>query len=123
MSMEGTTNHIVVACLLDTGCLFDNFIKEDIARRLGTSTQSADRQRLATLADGSITSSVGYVVCDVTLKHDKISMKLKDVKLHILPSGLIVRCYIRISLYKEEQPSTYIVLSFQREQLAGAQLH
>jgi hypothetical protein len=65
--------------------LFANFIKADIARRLGTSTQSADRQRLVTLADGSITSSVGYVVCDVTLKHEEISMKLKDVKLHILP--------------------------------------
>jgi hypothetical protein len=65
--------------------LFANFIKADIARRLGTSTQSANRQRPVTLADGSITSSVGYVVCDVTLKHDETSMKLKDVKLHILP--------------------------------------
>jgi hypothetical protein len=70
MSMERTTKHIVVACLLDTGCLFANFIKADIARRLGTRTQSADRQQLVTLADGSITSSVGYVMCDVTLKHD-----------------------------------------------------
>jgi hypothetical protein len=85
MSMESTTNHIVVACLLDTGCLFANFIKEDIARRFGTSTQSADRQRLITLADGSITSSVEYVMCDVMLKQDNISMKLKDVTLHILP--------------------------------------
>ncbi len=51
MSTESTTKHIVVACLLDTGCLFANFIKEDIARRLGASTQSADRQRLVTLAD------------------------------------------------------------------------
>ncbi len=67
MSMEGTTNHIVVACLRDPGCLFANFIKADIARRLGTKPHSADRQRLVTLADGSITSSVGYVVCDVTL--------------------------------------------------------
>jgi hypothetical protein len=75
----------VVACLLDTGCLFANFIKADIARRLRTRTQSADRQRLVTLADGFITSSVGYVLCDVTLKHDETSMKLKDVKLHILP--------------------------------------
>ncbi len=79
------TKHIVVACLLDTGCLFANFIKADIARRLGANTQSADRQRLVTLADGSITSSVGYVMCDVTLKHDETSMKLKDVTLHILP--------------------------------------
>ncbi len=85
MSIEGATNDIVVACLLDTGCLFANFIKADIARRLGTSTQSADRQRLVTLADGSITSSVGYVMCDETLKHDEIPMELKDVKLHILP--------------------------------------
>jgi hypothetical protein len=29
---------------------------------------------------------VGYVMCDVTLKHDEISMELKDVTLHILPS-------------------------------------
>ena len=79
------TNHIEVACLLDTGCLFANFIKADIARRLGTNAQSADRQRLVTLADGSITSSVGYVMCDVTLKHDETSMKLKEVTLHILP--------------------------------------
>jgi hypothetical protein len=62
MSMKGTTNNIVVACLLVTGCLFANFIKEDTVRRLGTSTQSADRRRLVTLADGSITSSVGYVM-------------------------------------------------------------
>ena len=80
------TKHIVVACLLDTGCLSANLNKEDIARRLGTSTQSADRQRLITLADGFIASSVGYVMCDVTLKHDEISVELKDVKLHILPS-------------------------------------
>ncbi len=86
MSMESTTKHIVVACLLDTGCLFANLIKADIARRLGTKTQSADRQRLVTLADGSITSSVEYVMCDVTLKHDEISMELKDITLHILPS-------------------------------------
>ncbi len=85
MSMESTTKHIVVACLLDTGCLFANFIKADIVRRLGTNAQSADRQRLVTLADGSITSSVGYVMCDVTLKHDETSMKLEDVTLHILP--------------------------------------
>jgi hypothetical protein len=52
MSMENTTKHIVVACLLDIGCLFANFIKADIARQLGTRTQSADRQRLVTLADG-----------------------------------------------------------------------
>ncbi len=65
--------------------MFANFINADIARRLGTHTQSADRQRLVTLADGSLTSSVGYVMCDVTLKHDETSMKLKDVILHILP--------------------------------------
>ncbi len=54
MSMESTTNHIVVACLLDTGCLFANFIMADIARQLGTRTQSADWQRLVTLADGVV---------------------------------------------------------------------
>ncbi len=64
------TKHTVVACLLDTGCMFANLIKEDIARRLGTKTQSADRQRLVTLADGSITSSVGHVMFDVILKYD-----------------------------------------------------
>ncbi len=64
------TKHTVVACLLDTGCMFAILIKEDIARRFGTKTQSTDRQRLITLADESITSSVGYVMCDVTLKHD-----------------------------------------------------
>ncbi len=68
--------HIDVECLLDTGCLFANFVKADIAKRLGPHTQSADR-RLVTLADGSLTSSVGYVLCDVTLTHDATSMKLK----------------------------------------------
>jgi hypothetical protein len=85
MSMESTTKHIVVACLLDTGCLFANFIKADIARRLGTNPHSADKRRLVTLADGSIISSVGFVLCDVTLKHDETPMRLKDVTLHILP--------------------------------------
>jgi hypothetical protein len=51
--------NIVVECLLlDTGCLF---AKADVARRLGTHTQSANTKRLVTLADGSLTSSVGYV--------------------------------------------------------------
>jgi hypothetical protein len=40
--------NIVVESLLDT-------------RQLGTHTQSADKQQLVTLADGSLTSSVGYV--------------------------------------------------------------
>ncbi len=66
-------------------CL-QTLIKEDLARRLGTKTQSADRQRLITLADRFIASSVGYVMCDVTLKHDETSMELKDVTLHIPPS-------------------------------------
>ncbi len=77
---------MMVACLLDTGCLFASLNKEDIARRLEIKTQSPDRQRLITLADGPITSSVGYLMCDVTLKHDEVSMELKDVTLHILPS-------------------------------------
>ncbi len=38
-----------------------------------------------TLADGSLTSSVGYVVCDVTLNDDTTSMNLKNVTLHVLP--------------------------------------
>ncbi len=71
--------------LLDTGCLFANFVKADTARRLGTHTQSVDTKRLVTLANGSITSSVGYVNCDVTLTHDETSMILKDVILHMLP--------------------------------------
>jgi hypothetical protein len=74
-SMERPNKHIFVECLLDTGCLF---AKADIARRLGTHTQSADRQRLVTLANGSITSSVGYVVCDVKLKHDVVQSKLEE---------------------------------------------
>jgi hypothetical protein len=37
-SMNSPTKHIFVECLLDTGCLFANFIKADIARQLGTQT-------------------------------------------------------------------------------------
>jgi hypothetical protein len=84
-SMYSPTENIVVECLLDTGCLFANFVKADIARRFGSHTQSADKQRLVTLADGSLTSSVGYVNCDVTLTHDETSMKLENVTLRILP--------------------------------------
>jgi hypothetical protein len=76
MSMYSSTEHIVVECLLDTGCLFANFIKADIARRFGTHTQCANKRQLVTLADGSLTSSVGYVNCDVTLTHDETSMIL-----------------------------------------------
>ncbi len=85
-STDASTNCIIVECLLDTGCLFANFVKADIDRRLGTHTQSVDTKRLVTLADGSLTSSVGYVNCDVTLKHDAHSMTLKNVTLHIFPS-------------------------------------
>ncbi len=77
LSMYSPTEHIAVECLLDTSCLFANFIKADIARRLGTHTQSADKQRLVALTFGSLTSSVGYVNCDVTLKHDAHSMTLE----------------------------------------------
>ncbi len=84
-STYSPTDNIVAECLLDTGCLFANFVKADIARRLGTHTQSADKQRLVTLADGSLTSSVGYVMCDVTLTHHETSMKIENVTLHILP--------------------------------------
>jgi hypothetical protein len=66
MSMNSSTKDVVVEFLLDTGCLSANFVKADVARRLGTHTQSADTKRLVTLADGSLTSSVGYVNCDVT---------------------------------------------------------
>ncbi len=45
--------------------MFANFVKADIVRRLGTHTQSVDAKRLVTLADGSLTSSVGCVNCDV----------------------------------------------------------
>jgi hypothetical protein len=85
MSMYSPTEHIVVECLLDTGCLFANFVKADITRRLGTHTQSVTTERLVTLADGSRTSSVGYVNCDVTLTHDETPMILANVTLHILP--------------------------------------
>ncbi len=84
-SKNSPTEHIDVECLLDTGYLFANFVKADMARRLGPHTRSVDEQRLVTLADGSLTSSVGYVKCDVTLTHDETSMKLEDVTLHILP--------------------------------------
>ncbi len=85
MSMYSPTDNIVVECLLDTGCLFANFVEADIAGRLETHTQSADKKRLVTLADKLLPSSVGYVICDVTLNHDVISMKLENVTLHILP--------------------------------------
>ncbi len=42
-SMYSPTEHLDVECLLDTGCLFANFVKADIARRLGPHTQSADK--------------------------------------------------------------------------------
>ncbi len=84
-STYSPTDNIVAECLLDTGCLVANFAKADIARRLGPHTQSADKQRLITLADGSLTSRVGYVMCDVTLTHDATSMKHENVTLHILP--------------------------------------
>jgi hypothetical protein len=60
-------------------------VKADIDRRLGTHTQRVYTTRLVTLADGSLTSSVGYVNCDVTLTHDETSMILTNVTLHILP--------------------------------------
>ena len=84
-STDASTNCIFVECLLDTGCLFANFVKADIARRLGTHTQSVDAKRLVTLADGSLTSSVGCVNCDVTLTLDNTSIVLKGVTLHMLP--------------------------------------
>jgi hypothetical protein len=83
--MYSSYKHIDVECLLDICCLIANFVKADIARRLGPHTQSADKQRLVTLAHGSLTSSVGYVVCDVTLINDATSIKLENVTLHILP--------------------------------------
>ena len=58
--MYSPYKHIDVECLLDTGCLFANFIKADIAKRLGPHTPSADKKRLVTLADGSLTSSVEW---------------------------------------------------------------
>ncbi len=84
-STDASTNCIFFECLLDTGCLFANFVKTDIARRLGTHTHSVDTKRLVTLADGSLTSSVGYVNCDVTLILENTSIVLKDVTLHMLP--------------------------------------
>ncbi len=122
-STYSPTDNIVAKCLLDTGCLFANFAKADIARRLGPHTQSADKQRLITLADGSLTSSVGYVMCDVTLTHDATSMKIENVTLHILPTGPSIRCYNRLPQHKKTQPNYDFLLSLQREQLEGAKLH
>jgi hypothetical protein len=49
---------ISVECLFDTGCLFSNFIKEDVAEKLGSITRTRDEEhRQVTLADGSLTSS------------------------------------------------------------------
>jgi hypothetical protein len=84
-STDASTEHITVECLLDTGCLFANSIKADMARRLGPHTKSAENKRLITLADGSLTSSVGYVCCDVTFKQHGNSMILKSILLHMLP--------------------------------------
>jgi hypothetical protein len=48
LSTYSPIENIVVECLLDTGCLFANFVKADIASRLGPHSQSADKQRLVT---------------------------------------------------------------------------
>jgi hypothetical protein len=61
-------------------------------------------------------------MCDVTLTHDATSMKLENVTLHILP-GLAFDVIIGLPLYKKTQPNYDFLLSFQREQLAGSQLH
>jgi hypothetical protein len=50
-SSDASTNCIIVERLLDTGCLFANFVKADIVWRLGNHTQSVDTKRLVTLAD------------------------------------------------------------------------
>ncbi len=86
-------------------------------------TQSADRQRLITLADGPITSSVGYVMCDITLKHDETSMELKDVTLHIL-AGLSFDVIIGSpSIRKNILVHIFSYLFSESNLHAGAQLH
>ncbi len=68
--------------------MFAKFVTADIARQLGQHTKSAEEcMRLVALAeDGSLTSSVGYLCFDLTLRHDdNNSMILKNVVLHILP--------------------------------------
>jgi hypothetical protein len=100
-----------VECLLDTGCLFANFVKADIAKRLGTHTQSVDTKRLVTLADGSLTSSVGHVNCDVTLTHDETSMILKNVTLHILP-GLAFDIVLGFSCIRQNNLVTKFTFLF-----------
>ncbi len=114
MGIWVSTDHLLG--LDDIGCLFANFIKADIARRLGTKTQSADRQQLVTLADGSITSSVGYVMCDVTLKHDETSMELENVTLHILP-GLTFDVILGLPCIRKYNLVTYFSYLFSESNL------
>ncbi len=76
---------ISVECLFDTGCLFSNFIKEDVGKQLGSITQRGKEHRQVTLADGSLTSSQGSLSCSVMLRHQSHgTFSLHSVCFHIL---------------------------------------
>ena len=77
---------ITVECLFDTGCLFSNFIKEDAAKQLGSNIREEDEEhRQVTLADGSLTSSVGSLSCNVMLRHKSHgTFSLHSICFHIL---------------------------------------
>jgi hypothetical protein len=77
---------IAVECLFDTGCLFSNFIKEDAARQLGSSIlEGGEGHRQVTLADGSLTSSLGSLSCNVMLRHKSHgTFGLHNICFHIL---------------------------------------
>jgi hypothetical protein len=58
-------------CLIDIGCLFPNFCKKAIARQLVDFTPIASSARgVVTRADGSTVSTVGSIVCNLSLISD-----------------------------------------------------
>ncbi len=69
-----------------TGCLFANFCKEATARQLADLTPTAaNERRVVTVADGSTVSTVGSIVCNLSLACDTRSVSLKSITIHILP--------------------------------------
>jgi hypothetical protein len=75
-----------INCLIDTGCLFANFCKEATARQLVDLTPTAaSERRVVTLADGSTVSTVGSIVCNLSLTYDTKAVSLKSITIRILP--------------------------------------
>jgi hypothetical protein len=85
-SEEHPILQIAVECLYDTGCLFSNFIKLDTARQLGSNILEGDEEhRHVTLAEGSLTSSLGSLSCNVMLRHKSHgTFSLHGLRSHIL---------------------------------------